>query len=331
MKGELKQARAIVEVMKNSTWQGFALAEAYIAALDAQSKDEQAAIARKLYETGSYSLKKSNEIVPTLKDKGFIQLLKNRERTDSAANPITKLFPAAITEQRFVDELDKLREKRTSIDYGDERESGHTLVDFSITEGELCLPVNVKNAGTRFENAMQLVAIEPNDCIPIPAYKAHDAIEKEPNLLYAVAVDYTLLVKIKAHLLPLFNEREEVVWEILNKYSGSRIRDAEDNFIYGMVAKHWDQFYSDIADTPFRVISARKSIRILQTKPKRTPGIGLRAWGTGASAEVNVHICVSEETKDWAEIFDRIQSKGLEDIIGAINRKRTELVYDPEI
>jgi hypothetical protein len=98
-----------------------------------------------------------------------------------------------------------------------------------------------------------------------------------------------------------------------------------------MVAKHWEQFYREIENTPFRVISARKSIRILQTKPKRTPGIGLRAWGTGASAEVNVHIKVSEETKDWDEIFGRIKSEGLTDIIGAINRKKTEVVYDPEI
>ena len=84
-------------------------------------------------------------------------------------------------------------------------------------------------------------------------------------------------------------------------------------------------------DNPFRIISARKSIRILQKKPKRTPGIGLRAWGTGASAEVNVHIKVSEETKPWEEIFERITLNGLDDIIEAINRKRTELVYDPEI
>ena len=69
----------------------------------------------------------------------------------------------------------------------------------------------------------------------------------------------------------------------------------------------------------------------MQAQPKRTPGIGLRAWGTGASAEVNVHICVSQETKCWCEIANRIGSNGLRDIVGAINRKRTEVVYDPEI
>ena len=81
----------------------------------------------------------------------------------------------------------------------------------------------------------------------------------------------------------------------------------------------------------FRVISARKAIRILQKLPKRTPGIGLRAWGTGASAEVNVHISIEQETKSWMEIHERVSSRGLSDIIEAINRKRTEVVYDPEI
>lgn len=331
MSKESDIARAITSVLAGSTWQGHSLAVAYTSACTVKEDTDFEKVARKLYESGAYSLKKSRELVPALKSKGFMHLLKERERRGSAENPITKLFPAAITEQRFIDELDSLREARVSVDYTDERKSGHTLIDFTLVEGDLRLPVNVKNAGTRFENAMQLVGIEPNDCIPIPAYKAHDAVEKEPNLVYTVAVDYTLLDKIKQHLLPLFTEDETRVWAVLNSHSGSKIRDAEDRFIYGMVTKYWDQFKDEIADTPFRVISARKSIRILQTKPKRMPGIGLRAWGTGASAEVNVHICVSEETKDWSEVFDRIKNGGLTNIIGAINRKRTEVVYDPEI
>jgi hypothetical protein len=56
-----------------------------------------------------------------------------------------------------------------------------------------------------------------------------------------------------------------------------------------------------------------------------------RPSGTGASAEVNVHISIAEETKPWAEVFDRIVKNSLTDRIGAINRKKTEVVYDPEI
>ena len=163
------------------------------------------------------------------------------------------------------------------------------------------------------------------------AYKAHDAVEKEPNLLYAISIDYTLIRKIESHLLTQFSKDEAEVWRLLNEYSGPLIRDAEDKFIYSMVNKHWAEFSEQVALPIFKVISARKVIRILQKMPKRTPGIGLRAWGTGASAEVNVHISVSGETKGWDEVSSRIQSNGVADIIEAVNRKRTELVFDPEI
>ncbi len=239
--------------------------------------------------------------------------------------------PAAITEQRFLSEIDSLRINRKTIDYVDDRYSGHTLTDFSLKEDDFVLPVNVKNAGTRFENAQRLVGLEPNGCIPIPVYKAYDAIEKEPNLIYAISVDYSLFEKIRKYLIPNFDENEKMTWEILNKYSGTRIRDAEDKFIYGMTIKYWDSLHPEIEDSPFRIISARKSIRIMQKHPKRTPGIGLRAWGTGSNAEVNVHVSVIDETKSWREIFERILKGGLESIVSAINRKRTEVVYDPEI
>ena len=254
-----------------------------------------------------------------------------RSKTGSAENPITKLFPAAITEQRFLEQVDALRTKRGTVDYEDDRESGHTLIDFTLTEGALRLPINVKNAGTRFEKAEQLVGLQPDDCIPIPVYKAYDAIEKEPNLLYAVAVDYGLVDSINTHLIPLFDSNEAIVWKVLNDYSGTRIRDAEDQFVYGITARHWASIRGGFANPAFRLISARKSISILQKKPKRTPGVGLRAWGTGASAEVNVHISIAEETKPWEEVCDRIVKNSLTDIIGAINRKKTEVVYDPEI
>ena len=322
-------AQAIVSVLPASRWVGAGLAQAYLWSVDGDLDHEE--IARHLYDLNCYSLTKARELVPALADDGFLCHIKSRTKTGSAENPITKLFPAAITEQRFLEQVDALRAQRGTVDYEDDRESGHTLVDFTLTEGGLRLPVNVKNAGTRFESARQLVGLEPDDCIPIPVYKAYDAIEKEPNLLYAVAVDYGLVESINTHLIPLFDANETIVWRILNDYSGTRIRDAEDKFVYGITTRHWDSIRDNFANPEFRLISARKSIRILQKQPKRTPGIGLRAWGTGASAEVNVHISIAEETKSWNEVFNRIVSNSLGDIIEAINRKKTEVVYDPEI
>ena len=318
----------VARILGGSRWVGAQIAKAQVALRAGAGKESTA---RTLYESSSLSLSRSREIVETLRDAEFESFLEERKRTGSAENPITKMFPAAVTEKQFLDQLDKLRASRPQVDYRDERFTGHTLVDFTIMGNDLELPVNVKNAGTRFENAATLVGLDPDDCIPIPAYKAYDAIDKEPNLIYAICIDYTLISKIERGLLTRFTAEEASVWKILSKYAGPLIRDAEDNFVYSMVNRHWEDFSQHVSIPVFRVISARKAIRILQKQPKRTPGIGLRAWGTGASAEVNVHISVAGETKRWGEIHSRIVENGVTDIVEAVNRKKTELVFDPEV
>lgn len=321
-------AEDIARILGESRWIGAQIAKAQVALRGGADKESTA---RTLYESSPLTLTRSRAIVETLRDADFESFLEQRKRTGSAENPITKMFPAAVTERQFLDQLDRLRAARPQVDYLDERFTGHTLVDFTIREGEVELPVNVKNAGTRFENAATLVGLDPNDCIPIPAYKAHDAIAKEPELIYAVCIDYTLVAKIERRLLTRFSAAEASVWRILSKYAGPLIRDAEDYFVYSMVNRHWEDFSQHVSLPAFRVISARKAIRIMQKHPKRTPGIGLRAWGTGASAEVNVHISAADETKPWDEIHSRIVAQGVTDIVAAVNRKKTELVFDPEV
>ncbi len=229
--------RMLIEVLPQSRWIGAQLARAKIALEQGQSPES---VARLLYADGSLTLTKAKEIVASLAAVPLESLLTVRTKMGSAENPITKLFPAAITERQFVEALDALSAKRPSVRYRDDRKDGHTLVDFTLTEGDDEIPVNVKNAGTRFENAATLVGLSPDDCIPIPAYKAHDAVEKVPNLLYAVCVNYGLLAKIRDELLSLLSPTEGHVWNVLNAYGGTLIRDAEDQFIYGMVSKYWD-------------------------------------------------------------------------------------------
>ncbi len=321
-------AEALVQVVGGTTWEAVTLARGYLATLQGTSIEDAA---REMYDHGPQTLRRSRELLGRATTEGILPLLTRRERTGSAENPVTKLFPAAVTEQRFLDLLDELVGSRPSVRYTDERQAGHTLTDFTLQEGDLVLPVNIKNAGTRFENAASLVGLEPDDCIPIPAYKAYAAIESAPNLIYAVSVDYQLVSQLNTLLPPLLVREEAIVWELLNQYAGSHVKKAEDAFVTATVRKHWLDIKARVADNPFHVISARKSVRVLQTKPKRTPGIGLKAWGTGASGEVNVHLSVREDTTPWAEVARRILASGITDIVGAVNRKRMEEVYDPEI
>jgi hypothetical protein len=229
---------------------------------------------RIIFEQNQHTLKKSREIVNDLKTNGFLACLRLREKTGSAENPITKLFPAAITERRFIELLDQVCEVRPSLDYNDDREVRHSLTDFTLTEGKESLPLNIKNAGTKFFNAKSLVGLDPEDCIPIPAYKAYGAIDKLPSLLYVISVDYLLAEKL-SRLATIFRGNEAITWELLNKYHGSQLKKAEDLFVSKMTQKHWDKFSQMAAANPFHVISARRAIRILQTRPERTPGVGL--------------------------------------------------------
>lgn len=258
-------------------------------------------------------------------------MLTPRSDVGSSVNPITKLFPATVTEQRFVEELDALHTRRDQASYRDDRETGHTLSDFTVCEADHELQINIKNAGTRFERAMELVGIAPDDCIPIPAYKANAAVERMPNLLYAIAVDYTLAETLNNLLPDLFSRSETIVWDVLSRFTGAKVRKAEDAFIWSMVNRHWPEIDSAITSVPFHVVSARKSVTILAKEPKRTPGIGMRAWGNRASAEVNVHLSISEDTTPWSDVAERIVARGVSDIIEAVNRRRREWVYDPEI
>ncbi|MDA1017702.1 MAG: hypothetical protein O3A00_25000 [Planctomycetota bacterium] len=236
-----------------------------------------------------------------------------------------------MTEQRFIEELDRLHAHRGQTNYRDDRETGHTLSDFTLCEDELELQINIKNAGTRFERAIELVGIAPDDCIPIPAYKANAAVEHMPNLLYAIAVDYTLAETLNRLLPGLFSRNETIVWDVLSRFTGAKVRKAEDAFIWSTVNRHWPEIDSAVTSVPFHVVSARKSVTILAKEPKRTPGIGMRAWGNRASAEVNVHLSISEDTTPWSDVAERIVSNGVGDIVEAVNRRRKEWVYDPEI
>ena len=321
-------AKAIVSVIGESKWEGVGLAKAFIA-LENRADNETAA--RAIYEAGPHSLKHSRELIPLIKRSGFISLLTAREKKGSAENPVTKLIPATVTEERFIEALDELKDHRRGLSYKDERQTDNKLIDFTIEENGQELPINVKNAGTRFERAQDLVGLDPNDCVPIPAYKANAAVEAVPELLYVVSVDYSLVATLNQILPTLFAPEESKVWTLLNDYAGPQIRSGEDAFIFRTVRKHWHEIKPAVAQTPFAVISARKALTILHENPKRTPGIGLRAWGTGASAEVNVHVSIADDMKPWPEVSDRIINNGIDDIIRAVNRRVMREVPAPEI
>jgi hypothetical protein len=324
---DVDAARALTAVIGQARWEAVALAHGFLAMLEGQSEEQAARVAR---ERGVTTLKDSRQLLSRCRTQGFLSTLKPRKKVGSAENPVTKLFPAAVTEERFLELAGELCD-RAGLSCEDERETGHSLVDFTLRQGSESLPINIKTASTAFEKARDIVGLDPDDCIPIPVYKASAALETHPSLLYVVSVDFTLVPTLDRLLPELFSRDESIVWDLLNKHEGPRLRTAEDAFVFATVRRYWEAIREKVKDTPFHAVSARKAIRVLQTKPKRTPGIGLRAWGTGADAEVNVHLSIREDTTPWYEVSKRIEQRGLSDVIAAINRQRQEWVYDPEI
>jgi len=121
---ERETAETIDLVLKDSRWIGVHLARAYLEVCRGTNPE---AVARQLYKSGSITLTKAKQILPKFKSSGFRQFIPKREKLGSAENPVTKLFPAAITEQRFLAECDSLQQNRSSVDCMDELENlrGH--------------------------------------------------------------------------------------------------------------------------------------------------------------------------------------------------------------
>lgn len=326
-------AEALDEVLGDTGWEAVGLAQAYLR-IQADGGRPSKRAAQLIYRNSNEHLQADGErIVIEMAASGeqydFLQHAKERSQTGSAGNFIPKGFPGAITERRFLERLEDLQEQRPSIEVQDDRHERHGLSDFTLVEGDFELPINVKAATTPFEKAKEFVGIESDDCLPIPAYKAHGALEKLPDLIYTISPDWELLDILPELLEEVFTDKESIVWEVMAKHGGSGRQNAEDTFIYQTLDKHWSDISSAIDDNPFHAISAKRAIRILKDKPKRTPGVGVKAWGTLAMAETNVHISISEETVAWQEVADRLEEVGVEGVLQDLRRTTEVEIPDP--
>lgn len=324
-------SQALTAVIGDSKWEVVALAHAFLARAGGKSLDEAAAVGR----SKKLTLARCRALLQRCEEEGFQSALAPRPQ-GSAENPVTKLIPALLTEKRFIERLQTLKAQRPGLDYSDDR-IRHDPTDVVLIEGERRLPINIKVASTRFEMAKKLVGLDPDDCIPIATYKAHAALARHPTLLYVVAIDFTLN-SVAEKLVSSLEPAEATAWDAVNRYvglsdtgAGVGRKDAEDSLVKRIVERHWERIRSSLAQSEFHVVSARRVTRILQTKPERTPGIGIKAWGTRASAELNVHLSVRDETTPWTNVASRIASGGLEVVLESIARTKTEVVPDPEI
>jgi hypothetical protein len=196
--------------------------------------------------------------------------------------------------------------------------------DYAVRRGDAELPINVKVASTLFRNAKKVVGIEPEDCIPISAYKAIGASERVPDLVYVDLVDFSLRAKVDEFMGALAGSAA-TLWELLSWYRGKGARRAQDLYVTRLFADHGIALLAlGPEQERFRAISAQRVLAIMRANPRRVPGLGVPAAGMGGfNAEVNVHVSLEKETRAWGEVARTVRDEGIARILGDIRRTTT--------
>ena len=203
--------------------------------------------------------------------------------------------------------------------------------DYGVAQGGEELPLNVKTASTLFRNARDF-GLEPEDCIPISSYKALNAKDRVPDLVYVDLVDFTLRERTDAYMDAL-DGNLGVLWDLLTWYGGRGAKAAQDVFVDAVFDRHGDDLDRMAPGvTSFRAISARRVLAILREKPRRCPGLGVKAAGTGTfNAEVNVHVSVSQETTPWDDVEELLLGHGIRAVLDLIRVTETREVEAPRL
>lgn len=216
----------------------------------------------------------------------------------------------------------------TVIDYHEKGENR----DYAVRKDDVELPINVKVASTLFRNAQKVVGIAPEDCIPISAYKAIGASERVPDLVYVDLVDFSLRAKVDTFMEELAGAAS-LLWELLSWFGGKGARGAQDQYVRRLFDVHGEVLLAlGPEQEHFRAISAQRVLAIMRANPRRVPGLGVPAAGTGGfNAEVNVHVSVEKETIAWADVVATVREDGIEPVLADIRQTATIVAPSPAL
>ncbi len=194
--------------------------------------------------------------------------------------------------------------------------------DFGVQRDGLELPINVKTASTLFREAFRTVGLQPNDCIPISAYKANGAAKRVPDLIYVDLVDFALRVKADSYMASLVGD-EAILFDLFSWYGGRGAKKAQDAFVAKLFESHRAALEALVtAESKFQVISAQRVKAIVRDLPERCPGLGIKGAGTGGfNAEVNVHVSVQHETRPWDEVAGVLRNAGIQALLNMIRKR----------
>ena len=161
--------------------------------------------------------------------------------------------------------------------------------------------------------------VGPEDCIPVSSYKALNAVDRVPDLLYVALVDFTLRERADAFIDGLTGSLG-IAWDLLSWYGGRGAKAAQDRYTDALFDAHGDELDALAPGvSSFRAISAKRVLAILFANPRRCPGLGVKAAGTGTFiAEVNVHVSVRAETVAWDAVERLLVDSGIQAVLDQI-------------
>jgi hypothetical protein len=217
------------------------------------------------------------------------------------------------------------------FEVADYHESGENR-DFGVQRDARELPINVKVASTMFREAHRVVHLDPEDCIPLGAYKAIGASERVPALVYVYLVDFTLRERVDAFMEDL-DEDLAIGWDLLSWFGGRGMKRAQNQYIASLFKRHGSDLRALAPDgTSFRAISAQRALAIMRTQPRRVPGLGVKAAGTGViRGEVNIHVSVEQETKPWVAVADLLRTQGVQHVLDLITQTAPAEIPNPDL
>ena len=204
--------------------------------------------------------------------------------------------------------------------------------DFGIEKDGVELPINVKVAGTRFDQA-RLVGLDPDDCIAINAKSAIHAADpkqgKAPDLILVHLAEFGVRERVDAYMASLTGP-EAMVWDLMSWHNGAGLKHAQDQFIDALFARHGTDLLA-LSDGPrnFRAISAQRVLSVLHHNTERVTQLGARGKYNGESI---VHVSKTTEMTPWSALELIVRRKtGIAQVLDGIRHRSSEVVASPSI
>lgn len=211
----------------------------------------------------------------------------------------------------------------------EDQRSRYTETDYRVLNGSRrpVFRLNIKFHGTLFENARQMVNLEPADCFALATYKVWQGMQKQQTevlpYVFAIVSVPGLSAESVGAIVP-----DNLVHLATFAYAASSAgkRDAEDAIVDHLiqheqpadVAERVNTFARSIEGAAWRVISARKADKLLRELLfDRVYAVRQRSF---AQTQVNMHFSLSQDLTALEDFLRLWRERGPQGLASMLER-----------